>query len=124
MDPQILGNRHRVSSSALTLYDFSSHVIVVNPPSAVQMFNGAASQDSKRVALQELRNRALHLHSNIKNIEQQQAMLNSQRSVMGEAVFLQKMAIAEQDIARKRAILTKWNMMLSVNGLPAIGHGM
>lgn len=88
------------------------------------MFNGATPQDSKRVALQELRNRALHLHTNIKIIEQQQAVLNSQRSDMGEAMFLQKMAIAEQDIARKRAVLTKWNMMLSANSMPPIGQGM
>jgi hypothetical protein len=91
---------------------------------AIQMFNGTTTQDTKRVALQELRNRSLHLHTNIKAIEQQQAAFTSHRSAMGEAMFLQKMAIAEQDIARKRAVLTKWNMMLSANGMPPIGQGM
>jgi hypothetical protein len=95
--------------------------ILVNP--AVQMFNGTSPQDSKRAALQELRDRALHLHTNIKVIEQQQAALSNQRSMMAEGVYLQRMAIAEQDIARKRAILTKWNMMLSANGMPMIGQG-
>lgn len=88
------------------------------------MFNGTTPQDTKRAALQELRNRALHLHTNIKLIEQQQAALAGQRSIMGESMFLQKMAIAEQDIARKRAVLTKWNMMLSANGMSSIGQGM
>lgn len=88
------------------------------------MFNGTTPQDTKRAALQELRNRALHLHANIKVIEQQQAALANQRSMLGEAMFLQKMAIAEQDIARKRAVLSKWNMMLSANGMPSIGQGM
>ena len=96
----------------------------VNPSPSVQMFNGTTPQDTKRAALQELRDRALHLHTNIKVIEQQQAALASQRSMMAEGVFLQKMAIAEQDIARKRAVLTKWNMMLSANGMPPIGQGM
>lgn len=98
--------------------------MVADLAAAVQMFNGTTTQDSKRVALQELRNRSLHLHTNIKAIEQQQAAFASQRSAMGEAMFLQKMAIAEQDIARKRAVLTKWNMMLSANGMPSIGQGM
>ena len=44
--------------------------------------------------------------------------------MMGEAMFLQKMAIAEQDVARKRAILSEWNMILSANGMPPIGQGM
>jgi hypothetical protein len=44
--------------------------------------------------------------------------------MMAEEVFLQNMAIAEQDIARKRAVLTKWNMMLSANGMHPIGQGM
>jgi hypothetical protein len=88
------------------------------------MYNGTMAQDTKRVALQELRDRALHLHSNIKLIEQRQATLASQRSMMAEEVFLQNMAIAEQDIARKRAVLTKWNMMLSANGMHQIGQGM
>ena len=88
------------------------------------MFNGTTPQDTKRAALQELRDRALHLHANIKAIEQQQAALASQRSMMAEGMFLQKMAIAEQDIARKRAVLTKWNMMLSANGMPPIGQAM
>jgi hypothetical protein len=87
------------------------------------MFNGT-TQDPKRAALQELRERALHLHTNIKVLEQQHAGLASQRSLMAEGMFLQKMAIAEQDIARKRAVLTKWNMMLSANGMPHIGQGM
>ena len=104
--------------------DISSHATLVSPATPVQMFNGATSQDTKRAALQELRNRAMHLHANIKNVEQQQATFASQRSIMGEAMLLQKMAIAEQDIARKRAILTKWNMMLSANGMPPIGQGV
>jgi hypothetical protein len=61
---------------------------------------------------------------NIKVTEQQQAALASQRSMMAEGMFLQKMAIAEQDIARKRAVLSKWNMMLSANGMSPIGQGM
>ena len=44
--------------------------------------------------------------------------------MMPESVFIQKMAIAEQDVVRKRAVLTKWNMMLSSNGMPPIGQGM
>jgi hypothetical protein len=81
-------------------------------------------QDTKRAALEELRDRALHLHTNIKATEQQQAALASQRSMMAEGIFLQKMTIAEQDIARKRAVLSKWNMMLSANGVSPIGQGM
>lgn len=88
------------------------------------MFNNSNPQDTKRTALLELRNRALHLHTNIKAIEQQQAVLASQRSIMGEGMFLQKMAIAEQDVARKRAVLNKWNTMLSANGMPPIGQGV
>ena len=88
------------------------------------MFNGSTPQDTKRAALQELRDRALHLHAGIKVIEQRQATLASQRSMMAEEVFLQNMAIAEQDIARKRAVLNKWNMMLSANGMHPIGPGM
>jgi hypothetical protein len=84
------------------------------------MFNGTTPQDTKRAALQELRNRAHNLHANIQSIEQQQALFNAQRPNMGETNFLQKMAIAEQDIARKRAVLTKWNMMLSANGMPPV----
>ena len=87
------------------------------------MFNGTSPQDSKRAALQELRDWALRLHTDIKVIEQQQAALSDQRSMMAEGVYLQRTAIAEQDIACKRAILTKWNMMLSVNGMPMIGQG-
>lgn len=96
----------------------------VNPATAAQMLNGTTPQEARRAALQELREKALHLHANIKAIEQQQAAFAGQRSMMGEAMFLQKMAIAEQDIARKRAILTKWNMMLSANGMPPIGQGI
>ena len=88
------------------------------------MFNGTSPQDSKRAALQELRDRAIHLHTNIQVVEKQQATLESQRSMLNEGMFLQKMAIAEQDIARKRAVLTKWNMMLSANGMSPIGQGM
>jgi hypothetical protein len=86
------------------------------------MFNGTSLQDSKRAALQELRDRALQLHANIKVIEQQQAALSNQRSMMAEGVYLQRTANAEQYIACKRAILTKWNMMLSANGMPTIGQ--
>ena len=71
------------------------------------MFNNTTPQDTKRAALQELRDRALHLHTSIAVIEQQQAVLAGQRSMMANDVFLQKMAIAEQDIARKRAVLIK-----------------
>jgi hypothetical protein len=88
------------------------------------MFNNTASQDSKRAAYQDLRDRAQHMYTNIKLIEQQQAALISQRSVMGEAMFLQKMAVAEQDVARKRAVLIKWNMMLSASGILPVGQGM
>jgi hypothetical protein len=72
--------------------------------------------------LEELRDRALHLHTAIEAIEQQQAALAGQRSMMAEGIFLQKMTIAEQDIARKRAVLSKWNMMLSANGVSPIGQ--
>ena len=87
------------------------------------MSNGTNPQDTKRVALQELRDRAHNLYNNIKVIEQQQAALASQRSMMADNVFLQKMAIAEQDIMRKRAVLTKWNTMITANGIPPIGQG-
>ena len=95
-----------------------------NPATTVQMFNNTTPQDTKRAALQELRDRALHLHTSIAVIEQQQAVLAGQRSMMANDVFLQKMAIAEQDIARKRAVLIKWNAMLSANGIPPIDQGM
>ena len=88
------------------------------------MLNGTNPQDAKRNALQELRDRAHHLHNSIKVTEQQQATIASQRSMMADNVFLQKMAIAEQDITRKRAVLTKWNTMLTANGMPPIGEGM
>ena len=88
------------------------------------MVNGSTPQDTKRAALQELRDRALKLHANIKIIEQQQLELASQRSMMAEGNFLAKMGIAEQDIARKRAVLAKWNTMLSANGVPPVGQGL
>ena len=88
------------------------------------MFNGTTPQDSKRAALQELRYWTLHLNTTVKVLEQQHAALASQRSMMAEGVLLQKVAIAEQDIARKRAVLTKWNMMISANGMPPTGQGM
>ena len=88
------------------------------------MLDGTTLQEKKFAALRELRDRAIHLYTNIKHIEQQQAALASQRSTMNEGVFLQKMAITEQDIVRKRNVLTKWNMMLSANGAPPIGQGM
>jgi hypothetical protein len=88
------------------------------------MSNGTTPSDTKRAALEELRYRALHLHTTIEAIEQQQAALASQRSMMDEGMFLQKMAIAEQDITRKQAVLSEWNAMLSANGMSPIGQGM
>ena len=118
----MLDSHPKASPSVVAAYGVFSRVIVVNP--AAHLLNGATPQETRRAALQELREKALHLHANIKAIEQQQAAFAGQRSMMGEAMFLQKMAIAEQDIARKRAILSKWNMMLSANGMPPIGQGM
>ena len=43
---------------------------------------------------------------------------------MAKGMFLQETAIVEQDITRKRAVLTKWNIMLTANGMPQIGQGM
>jgi len=98
------------------------YTILIAPDfTTVPTFNGMAPQDVKRAALQELRNRALLLHTNIKAREQEHAALASQRSMMAEGVFLQQIAIAQQDILRRRAVLTRWNMILSANGVPPIG---
>ena len=74
--------------------------------------------------MQELRDRALHLHENIRIIEERKAALTSQRSTMADDAFFQRMAIAENDIVRKRAVLAKWNTMLSANGISPVGQGM
>ena len=88
------------------------------------MFDDTTPQETRRTALEEEREEALQLYANIKVIEQQRAALAGQRSMMGEAMFLQKMAIAERDIARKRAVLAKLNMTLSADGMPPIGQEM
>jgi hypothetical protein len=40
---------------------------------------------------------------------------------MQEHNYQQQAAIFEADIARKRVVLNKWNMMLSANGMPPVG---
>lgn len=77
------------------------------------MYTPRGLPNTRRAALQELRGRAVQLHAHIEVIEQQQAALAGQRSVMAEDIFLQRMAIFEQEIARKRVVLAKWNKMVS-----------
>jgi hypothetical protein len=84
-------------------------------------FNGPGGIEQKRQALAELRDKAVHLHNSLKVAEQAQMSLAGQRPGMPEHLYQQKASAFEQDVARKRAVLTKWNMMLSANGMPPVG---
>ena len=72
-----------------------------NPTAPVQTSNSTTPQDAKRAVSQEIQDPALPLHTNIKVVRQQQVAFAGRRPMVAGSVFLQKMDIAEQDIARK-----------------------
>ena len=86
-----------------------------------QNFNGPGTIEHKRAALAELRDKAVHLNNSLKVVEQHQITLAGQRTGLSDAIYMQRSAVLEQDMARKRAVLTKWNMMLTANGMPPVG---
>lgn len=98
----ISGNSNpRQPSQGQLPYFHHRPLLTFNPTAPVQMSNSTTPQDAKRAASQEIQDSALPLHTNIKVVGQQQVALAGRRPMVAGGVFLQKMDIAEQDIARK-----------------------
>jgi hypothetical protein len=120
----LVGNSDKVRAIQHFLYLFNDPFICLHPGNSGGIgpnFNGPGSLEQKRAALSELREKALQLHNSLKLVEQHQLTLSSQRPGLPDATFLQRASVLEQDIAKKRAVLTKWNMMLTANGMPSVG---